>query len=163
MEETECNPEACPYAKGHYDRVNDAVFELISAKEAFDRAAILEQAEKWRVCPFEMSLDIALWSDAVICDYNYLFDPRAKLKRFFGDNNKGEYLFLIDEAHNLVDRAREMFSASLYKEDFLSLKKEVKEQSRKLTRALERCNAWLLEKKREQGELAVLEDIGRLV
>ena len=160
MEETECNPEACPYAKGHYDRVNDAVFELISAKEAFDRAAILEQAEKWRVCPFEMSLDTALWSDAVICDYNYLFDPRAKLKRFFGDNNKGEYLFLIDEAHNLVDRAREMFSASLYKEDFLSLKKEVKEQSRKLTRALERCNAWLLEKKREQGELAVLEDIG---
>ena len=123
MEETECNPEACPYAKGHYDRVNDAVFELISAKEAFDRAAILEQAEKWRVCPFEMSLDTALWSDAVICDYNYLFDPRAKLKRFFGDNNKGEYLFLIDEAHNLVDRAREMFSASLYKEDFLSPEK----------------------------------------
>lgn len=151
MEETECNPEACPYAKGHYDRVNDAVFELISAKEAFDRAAILEQAEKWRVCPFEMSLDTALWSDAVICDYNYLFDPRAKLKRFFSDNNKGEYLFLIDEAHNLVDRAREMFSASLYKEDFLSLKKEVKEQSRKLTRALERCNAWLLGEKKGAG------------
>lgn len=160
MEETECNPEACPYAKGHYDRVNDAVFHLISEKEAFDRTAILEQAEKWQVCPFEMSLDVSLWSDAVICDYNYLFDPRAKLKRFFAENNKGEYLFLIDEAHNLVERAREMFSASLYKEDFLALKKEVKTHSKRLTRALERCNAWLLEKKRVQGELAVMEDIG---
>lgn len=159
-EEPECNPDSCPYARGHYDRVNDAVFELISKKEVFDRTAILEQAEKWQVCPFEISLDVSLWSDAVICDYNYLFDPRARLKRFFGENNKGEYLFLIDEAHNLVDRAREMFSASLYKEDFLTLKKAVKAHSKKLTRALERCNAWLLEKKREQGELAVLENIG---
>ncbi len=159
-EETECNPDACPYAKGHYDRVNDAVFELISESEAFDRSAITAQAEKWKVCPFEMSLDVALWSDAVICDYNYLFDPRAKLKRFFGESNKEEFIFLIDEAHNLVDRAREMFSASLYKEEFLTLKKEVKAYSKKLTRALERCNAWLLDKKRENGELAVLEDVG---
>ncbi|MCC8136525.1 MAG: ATP-dependent DNA helicase [Clostridiales bacterium] len=124
MEETECNPDACPYAKGHYDRVNDAVYELITSCESMNRKTLEEQAEKWHVCPFEMGLDAALWTDAVICDYNYIFDPRARLKRFFGEGAKGDYLFLIDEAHNLVDRGREMFSASLYKEEFLALKKE---------------------------------------
>lgn len=124
LEETECNPDACPYAKGHYDRVNDAVFELISENEALDRQTLEAQARKWQVCPFEMGLDTALWADAVICDYNYIFDPRARLKRFFGEGVKGDYLFLIDEAHNLVERGREMFSASLYLEEFLALRKE---------------------------------------
>ncbi|MCC8044626.1 MAG: ATP-dependent DNA helicase [Clostridiales bacterium] len=124
LEETECNPDACPYAKGHYDRVNDAVFELISENEALDRQTLEAQARKWQVCPFEMGLDTALWTDAVICDYNYIFDPRARLKRFFGEGVKGDYLFLIDEAHNLVERGREMFSASLYMEEFLALRKE---------------------------------------
>ena len=66
-----------------------------------------------------MGLDVSLWTDAVICDYNYVFDPRAHLKRFFGDGVKGDYLFLIDEAHNLVERGREMYSAVIYKEDIL--------------------------------------------
>lgn len=154
-----CNPDACPRAKGHFDRVNDAVFEMLNAADAFDRDVILQQAEKWRVCPFEMSLDVSLWCDAVICDYNYIFDPRAKLKRFFADG-RGEYLFLVDEAHNLVDRGREMFSAALYKEDFLEGKRAVEEHSRKLTRALERCNAWFLDLKRESTELKVHEDVG---
>lgn len=154
-----CNPDACPRAKGHFDRVNDAVFEMLNAADAFDRDVILQQAEKWRVCPFEMSLDVSLWCDAVICDYNYIFDPRAKLKRFFAEG-RGEYLFLVDEAHNLVDRGREMFSAALYKEDFLEGKRAVEEHSRKLTRALERCNAWLLDLKRESTELKVHEDVG---
>ncbi|MCC8066485.1 MAG: ATP-dependent DNA helicase [Clostridiales bacterium] len=148
----ECNPDACPYAKGHFDRVNDAVFELISEKDALDRLTIEAQARKWQVCPFELGLDAALWTDSVICDYNYIFDPRARLKRFFGEGVKGDYLFLIDEAHNLVERGREMFSASLYKEDFLSLKKEIQPYSRKITRALNRCNSWLLEQKREMTE-----------
>lgn len=156
-----CNPDACPRAKGHFDRVNDAVFEMLNAADAFDRDVILQQAEKWSVCPFEMSLDVSLWCDAVICDYNYIFDPRAKLKRFFAEG-RGEYLFLVDEAHNLVDRGREMFSAALYKEDFLEGKRAVKEHSRKLTRALERCNAWFLDLKRESTELKVHEDVGIL-
>lgn len=152
LDETQCNPDACPYAKGHFDRVNDAVFELISQGEKFDRPAIEAQAEKWQVCPFEFGLDVSLWADAVICDYNYIFDPRAKLKRFFSEGAKGEYLFLIDEAHNLVERAREMFSAALYKEDFLELRKQVKAYSPKMARALGRCNQWLLERKREEEE-----------
>lgn len=162
LEETECNPEACPYAKGHYDRVNDAVYELITSGEVFDRETILRQAQKWTVCPFEMSLDVSLWSDAIICDYNYIFDPRARLKRFFAEGMKGSYLFLIDEAHNLVDRGREMFSAALYKEDFLAVKREVKPYSRKLARALDRCNSWLLELKRGCEGVQVHAEIGLL-
>ncbi|MDO4341060.1 MAG: ATP-dependent DNA helicase, partial [Eubacteriales bacterium] len=160
LEETECNPEACPYAKGHFDRVNDAVFDLIGTEEVFSRPVIEKYAEKWQVCPFEFGLDAALWADAVICDYNYIFDPRAKLKRFFGEGVKGDYLFLIDEAHNLVERAREMFSAVLYKEDFLALKKEIKPYSQKMARALNRCNTWLLERKRECDGVKVWTEIG---
>lgn len=150
-EETECNPEACPYARGHYDRVNDAVFEMITSTDSFSRESVIAQAENWKVCPFEFSLDLSLWIDAIICDYNYVFDPQARLKRFFGESVKGDYLFLIDEAHNLVERGREMFSATLYKEDFLELKKTVKPYSKKMTRALERCNQYLLGMKRDTG------------
>lgn len=159
-EEPECNPDNCPYARGHYDRVNDAVFEMITSSDTFDRDTVTAQAEKWQVCPFEFSLDLSLWVDAVICDYNYVFDPQARLKRFFGDGVKGDYLFLIDEAHNLVERGREMFSASLYKEDFLELKKLMKPYSKKMTRALERCNKYLLGLKRETGETPSAEDTG---
>ena len=87
------------------------------------REVLEEQARKWNVCPFEMALDVSQWVDAVICDYNYVFDPNAHLKRFFGDGVKGEYLFLIDEAHNLVERGRTMYSSSICKEDFLKIKK----------------------------------------
>lgn len=160
MDEVQCNPDACPYAKGHYDRVNDAVFEMITTGEVFDRPAIEAQARKWQVCPFEFGLDVSLWADAIICDYNYIFDPRAKLKRFFGEGVKGDYLFLIDEAHNLVERGREMFSASLLKEDFLALKKVIKPYSPKMAKALNRCNTWLLEQKRECGDVQVLPNIG---
>ena len=160
LDEAVCNPDACPYAKGHYDRVNDAVFDLIEHGEVFDRPALEAQARKWQVCPFELGLDAALWSDAVICDYNYIFDPRAKLKRFFAEGVKGKYLFLIDEAHNLVERAREMYSAALTKESFLELRKEVKPYSPRMARALNRCNTWLLERKRETEGLKVWEDVG---
>ena len=83
-EKTECTPEKCPWAKGHFDRVNDAVYELWTAEQSFSREKILEQAEKWKVCPFEMCLDLSSWVDGVICDYNYVFDRNVKLKRFFG-------------------------------------------------------------------------------
>lgn len=148
-EKAECNPDACPYAKGHFDRVNDAVYEMITTMEEMSRENIETQAKKHNVCPFEMGLDVSLWVDAIICDYNYVFDPNAHLKRFFSEGKKGEYLFLIDEAHNLVERGREMYSAVLYKEEFLRMKKAVKYESVKLTRQLEGCNQMLLEMKRE--------------
>ena len=148
-EETECNPEKCPYAKGHFDRVNDAVFDLLNSKDTFLREELLAQAEVYQVCPYEMCLDVSTWVDAIICDYNYAFDPKVHLKRFFGDSVRGDYLFLIDEAHNLVERGRKMYSATLCKEDFLELARIVKEVSGKLYWILKKCNKHLLEYKRE--------------
>ncbi|MGN0401742.1 MAG: ATP-dependent DNA helicase [Acetatifactor sp.] len=127
MEETECNPEYCPFAKGHYDRINDAIYDLLTSRESFSRESIEEYARKHQVCPFEMCLDMSLFADAIICDYNYLFDPHVYLKRFFGEGVNGSYLFLIDEAHNLLERGRDMYSAVLLKEQFLELRKELKQ------------------------------------
>lgn len=162
LEEVKCNPIECPYAKGHYDRVNEAVFEMLNETEVFDREAIWKQSEKWKVCPYEMTLDLSMWVDAVICDYNYVFDPNARLKRFFGDNIKGEYLFLIDEAHNLVERGRTMYSTSICKEDFLKIKKLVKYGEPKLVSALENCNKQLLELKRECDGCQILNSVSHV-
>lgn len=161
-EETDCNPEKCPYAEGHFDRVNAAVFEILNAKDTYLREDLLEQAEKYRVCPYEMCLDISSWVDAVICDYNYVFDPNVYLRRFFSDGVKGDYLFLIDEAHNLVERGRKMYSAVLCKEDFLETAKIVKEHSAKLYKILKKCNRMMLEYKRECDECTVMENIAGL-
>ena len=159
-DKAECNPDYCPYAKGHYDRINDAVYEMITETDDLSRSAIEQQAKKWQICPFELGLDLSLWADAVICDYNYVFDPNARLKRFFGDNVKGEYLFLIDEAHNLVERGREMYSASLYKENIMKVRRLVKERDGKLARQLEDCNKQLLALKRECDGCQVLGSAG---
>ena len=159
MEKTECNPEACPYAKGHFDRVNEAVFDILHLEQEMDRETVLRYAEKYRVCPFEFCLDISSWTDGIICDYNYVFDPNVRLKRYFADGASGDYLFLVDEAHNLVSRAREMYSASVYKEDFLEVKRIIKGKSPRLERQLDRCNKLLLSMKRECGDWQLLEDV----
>ena len=125
LEKPACNPRECPYAKGHFDRINDCVYELITSEDTFTRERIEQAAREYRVCPFELSLDLSLWMDAVICDYNYVFHPRAYLRRFFAEKSGQENLFLIDEAHNLVDRGRDMYSASLRREDFLSCRRKV--------------------------------------
>ena len=161
-DKTECNPENCLWARGHLDRVNDAVFELWTTQDSYDRDTLLEYAKKWQVCPFEMCLDLAVWVDAVICDYNYVFDPNAHLKRFFADGGNNHYLFLVDEAHNLVERGREMYSASLYKEDVLEVKRIVKGKDKKLTRSLESMNKALLELKRECENYQILDSVSVL-
>ena len=159
LEEPQCDPEHCPYARGHYDRVNEAVYTFLQNQDYGGREELLDWAEQYQVCPFAFSLDVSSFADAVVGDYNYAFSPTARLKRFFGEGMKGDYIFLIDEAHNLVDRSREMFSAALCKEDFLAMKKLAKPVSRKLERALERCNRYLLERKRECEDYEVLRDI----
>ena len=149
LEETECNPEHCPYAKGHFDRINDAMYDLLIHEDAFTREKIEEYAQRYQVCPFEMCLDMSLFSDVVVCDYNYVFDPKVYLKRFFAEGIRNQYTFLIDEAHNLVERGREMYSAMLVKEDFLRMKKLVKDESPKMERQLQKCNQELLSLKRQ--------------
>lgn len=161
-EKPECDPDHCPRAKGHFDRINQAVYELwTTGPDACTREVILESAERYQVCPFELSLDLAVWVDTLICDYNYVFDPNVSLKRFFADGVKEDYLFLIDEAHNLVERGREMYSASLEKEAFLQMKRLLRGKREGLTKALDGCNRYLLTLKREcESGFQILPQVG---
>jgi Rad3-related DNA helicase len=154
-----CNPVSCPRAKGHFDRVNDAVFALLSSDEAITRDVILAFAGEYQVCPFEMALDTALFCDIIICDYNYLFDPNIYLKRFFSNEKPSDYVFLIDEAHNLVDRARDMYSAVLYKEEFLSAVPYVLGYESRIPGRLQSCDRAFLLLKKECDGFTVLSDI----
>lgn len=139
-----CAPGLCRFAEGYYDRLEPAMRDIMREKAHFSRETILRYAERHSLCPFEFSLDIALWCDLIVCDYNYLFDPGASLKRFFLDRG-GEYTFLIDEAHNLPERAREMFSAELEKRSVLELKKLTSGEHSRLSRLLGAVNAAFLE------------------
>jgi len=142
-DESICDPDYCEFAKGHFDRVNDALLDGLERENYFTRPVIESYARKYQICPFEFSLDLTLWSDCVICDYNYVFDPRVYLKRFFSDNN-GDYTFLIDEAHNLVDRARSMFSAELYKKPILELKKMIQDKDPGIAKSLGKLNSFMI-------------------
>ncbi|MBU3129607.1 ATP-dependent DNA helicase [Clostridium tagluense] len=146
-----CNPEQCKFAKGHFDRVNEALQDILENENTFSREVIESYSNKYNICPFEFSLDLTIWSDCVICDYNYVFDPRVYLKRFFMDNN-GEYTILVDEAHNLVDRAREMFSCEFHKKPLLELKKEIKGRQDNLYKVLNKLNALMLSMKKMCNE-----------
>lgn len=152
----ECNPVACDFADGHFDRINDAVYDMIIHENNITRDVICEYAKKHKVCPYEMSLDASLWTDAIICDYNYAFDPDVCLKRYFVNDKKNDYVFLIDEAHNLVERARSMYSASIVKEDFLKIKGYVKNISEHVTKELATCNKILLTYKRNCKDCEVI-------
>ena len=162
LEKPECNPFTCPRAKGHFDRVNDALFDMLTNEKNITRELIEAYAEKYTVCPFEFCLDLTLWADAVICDYNYVFDPTVTLKRFFAGDGKNNYVFLIDEAHNLPERAREMYSGTLWKEEFLSVKRLLGKQMPKLTKRLEACNKELLRLKRESEAFTEHTEFGAL-
>ena len=128
MEKRACNPDECPRARGHYDRVNEALFDLLTQEEDIRRETLEAYGEKYNVCPFELGLDVSTFADAMVGDYNYLFDPHARLKRFFAEGKGGDrYLFLVDEAHNLVDRGRDMFSASLSRDEIKVFRSAVRE------------------------------------
>jgi DNA excision repair protein ERCC-2 len=140
-----CDLLICPLAVGYYDRVKPALREALG-REEMNRATLAVVAEKHQVCPFELSLDASLWSDAVICDYNYVFDPKVYLRRHFPEDG-GDYAFLVDEAHNLVDRAREMFSADLDSRQILEVRDAIR-------RAIPRCARKLTALNSEMRRLA---------
>ncbi|MCR5144319.1 MAG: ATP-dependent DNA helicase [Lachnospiraceae bacterium] len=158
LEERHCNPVDCPYAKGHFDRVNDAVYDFLLQDGTYDRDRIIDWAKERRVCPFEFCLDVSSWVDNIICDYNYVFDPHVYLKRFFGEGLTGDYIYLVDEAHNMVDRARSMYSATIVKEEVLQAKKLLKPYSEKAAGRLDRCNKDLLVYKRQCENMIRLEE-----
>ena len=120
-EKCSCTPQDCQYAHGHYTRINNAIWDAIQNNDELKRTVVEEFALKHQVCPFELSLDLSLWCDCIIGDYNYVFDPQVYLKRFFCDNS-GDFTFLIDEAHNLIDRSREMFSAQIQRSAFKQMR-----------------------------------------
>ena len=138
----ECTPEACPYAKGYYDRVRTALWDALDT-HALTADALQMLARRHKVCPFELGLDLSLWCDVVIGDYNYLFDPVVHLERFF--DTAGDYLFLLDEAHNLPDRARGMHSAVLAKSAFYDAKKRLGKGKSSLKSALTKVNDIFIE------------------
>ena len=138
----ECTPEACPYANGYFDRVKTALWDGLDTP-ALTADALRELARRHRVCPFELGLDLSLWCDVVIGDYNYLFDPVVHLARFF--ESRGDYLFLVDEAHNLPGRARDMHSASLCKSAFFDARKRLGKGKSSLKNALTKINNLFIE------------------
>lgn len=145
LEKTACNPEACPYADGYYDRINEVLYGLLEKDSRdFSRTSIEDIAKQYMLCPFELGLDLSEWCDVVIGDYNYLFDPKASLRRYF-DNEGGDYVFLIDEAHNLSDRGREMYSAQIDKTDYLGIKKQIASKDKAIWRPLSKINQYLVD------------------
>ncbi|WP_026665140.1 ATP-dependent DNA helicase [Butyrivibrio sp. FC2001] len=163
LDKADCNPVACPYAEGHMDRINDCMYDLLMNSDSFDRDAIISYAEKHRVCPFELSLDMSLFADAVICDYNYVFDPFIYLKRFFAGGSTGDNIFLIDEAHNLLDRGRDMYSAELVLEMLLGFESIISSAHPRIA-GIVRSLADEMEKLMgEEGEAEVLDDISPIM
>lgn len=157
-----CDPDLCPYARDYFSKINAAVEDLFQHHDDLNRRLIEEYAEKHQICPFEFSLDVALAVDCIICDYNYLFDPRVYLRRFFME--QGDYCFLIDEAHNLVDRAREMFSATLEKKPILELRRATKVGEPSLSHHLNALNTYLIQLRKqceaeEEGHYLVWEEL----
>ena len=158
--ESACTPDECPYAKGFFDRLNPAL-EAALEIDALTRDAIEQLANAHQICPFEFSLELVNWADCIIGDYNYAFDPTVRLKRLFDDGG-GRYAVLVDEAHNLVDRAREMFSAQLTKQPVLDLRRQLKDDLPGLHKALGRINSWLAALRRrcqEEGGTCVDSDL----
>ncbi len=136
-----CSGDDCEYARGFYDRINEAIDDAFSG-DNFTRDAILGIARRHRVCPFEFSLELSLWVDVIICDYNYFFDPRVYLRRFF-DEGESNHVVLVDEAHNLVDRSREMYSAVLHRLAISAVRRSTRKRLPGLYRILGKINAWL--------------------
>ncbi|EDL64380.1 ATP-dependent DNA helicase [Bacillus sp. SG-1] len=150
-EETICQSDACQFAEGYYDRINGAILDILENEARLTRPVIEKYSRKHRVCPFEFSIDLSYIADAVICDYNYLFDPRVSLKRL-SDTEKKKTVLLTDEAHNLVDRGRAMFSAELDKSSFLEIKRSFKEKNKELYASANEINRFFINVRKQSEE-----------
>ncbi|MDF2531834.1 MAG: ATP-dependent helicase [Clostridia bacterium] len=163
--ESSCKAEECIYAEGYFDRIDEAVKDILTQEDVLSRDIIETYARKHSVCPFEFSLDLSLWVDIIICDYNYVFDPRAHLKRYFGDGiensgNDRQYALLVDEAHNLVDRSRAMYTAAINKSVILEQKRYFKNGNKHLYKILTEANKYFIDyKKTLDGRTSVTQEL----
>ena len=122
LEKRECDPDKCPFAKGFFDRLTHAMQDMFDHETLMSRSVIESYARKHMVCPFEFSLYVSYFVDVIICDYNYAFDPRIHLIRYFDETNF-KPLVLVDEAHNMIQRSRDMYSSTLIKSDLILLRR----------------------------------------
>ena len=160
MNEVNCNPEYCPYARGYYDKINDALKEIIKKYASYSRVNIKKISQEYMICPFELSLELTLLSDIIVCDYNYVFDKSVYLKRFFDVKNT-DFTFLIDESHNLVPRGRSMYSASIFEEKVSNIKKLYVKKDIRLNKAINEISTYFRGKSVELsgiGERTVVEE-----
>ncbi len=131
-----CNPDECPFARGYYNKIQVVLKYALLNYSTFDYKTIVEIAQENMICPFEMQLDISTFCDIIVCDYNYMFDPMAYLRRYF-DTDASHNLALVDEAHNLVDRSRDMYSSAISFNTYKEAKKSIRGMNnRKMQNAL---------------------------
>lgn len=150
--EVKCNPDDCIYARDYFTKINDVIKKLIARENIFTRTKVIEYAKEFNLCPFELSLDLTEWCDSVICDYNYAFDPRVRLRRIFEDHNS-ENILLVDEAHNLVDRARNMYSCEILKSKVMDASKILKGKVPNLYKIVNLINKEMINIRRELEEV----------
>jgi DNA excision repair protein ERCC-2 len=122
LEKRRCDPEYCPFAKGFFDRLKDATLDIFQNEQIMHREVVETYARKHMICPFEFSLYISYFVDIIVADYNYVFDPRIHLVRYFDDNTYHP-IILVDEAHNMIPRSRDMYSSTLIRSDFIQLRR----------------------------------------
>lgn len=146
LESRKCNSDVCPYARHYYDRVDTVIENMIRQEKNFTQNVITKWALDNELCPFELSLDLANLSDLVVGDYNYLYDPVVGMESLFSTNE--DWIFLIDEAHNLPDRGRKMYSTSLEKSNFLELKKSLPKEEKQLRKTTSDINRWFINERK---------------
>ncbi len=142
-----CHPDHCRFAQGYYDKLPGVLGEVLVTDREFSRERVEQLAADHQMCPFELGLDLAGECDFIIADYNYVFDPVVYLRRFF-DRGEKDTVVLVDEAHNLVDRGRSMFSAALLKEQFLDVARLMSDSSPSIARAGRAVNRSILDYRR---------------
>ncbi|MDO5517407.1 MAG: helicase C-terminal domain-containing protein [Clostridium sp.] len=148
----DCNPDACEYAQSYYDKVRPVITEILKNEQHISKEILQEYAQRYKVCPFELSLDVSMYCDGIICDYNYMFDPRANLTRLIESSGN---IVLVDEAHNLVDRSRMMYSARLSKHMIMDCKKIAKGKLSRLHGILNKINSYFIGIRNECDEREV--------
>jgi DNA excision repair protein ERCC-2 len=159
-EEVDCSPEVCPLAAGFYDRLGPCLDEILAAERIFDDETIARYAEAHRICPFELGLELSTRSDVLIGDVNYAFDPRVNIRRIMEERGERVSL-LVDEAHNLVGRARMMFSSTLSEEELMVFKKEIADK--KIRRMIDRILATMEELEAHDGSYERVEPVDALI
>lgn len=118
-----CNPDECVFARGYFDRLKTATIDILENNNIISEDVLKTYSQKHKICAFEYSLYLSYYCDVIIADYNYVFDPVAHLIRYFSNEDSiYNAKVLIDEAHNMIDRSKEMFSSEIEEEDIRTLR-----------------------------------------